>query len=156
MSDPGARRLSLAARARYALAEHGPGPLLALLGVVADIVAGVALHFGALNLRTHLEFSVLIAGVISWASIKAIQRNIEVPAVRRTALLLMSLTFSQLVLGAGSFLNLMTPGTLAVFPIAHTMMALAVFVSALVLAVLTYRRIKPEDAELSHGGVAVA
>lgn len=156
MSNSGARRLSRAARARYALAEHGPRPLLALAGVVADIAAGVALHFGAFNLRTHLEFSVLIAGVICWASIQAIQRNMEVPAVRRTALLLMSFTFSQLLLGAGSYLNLMTPGALTLFPIAHLVMALAVFVSALLLAILIYRRMKPEDAELSQAGVAIA
>ena len=156
MSNPGARRLSTAARARYALAEHGPGPLLALIGVVADIVAGVALHFGAFNLRTHLEFSVLIAGIVSWASIQAIQRNMNVPAVRRTALFLMSFTFSQLLLGIGSYLNLMAPGALALFPIAHAVVALAVFISALLLAILVYRRVKPEDAELAHGGVAIA
>lgn len=148
--------MSFASRVRYGLAEHGPGPLLALLGIVADMIAGVAVHIGALNLRTHLEFSVLITGIVSWASIKAFQRNMQVPSVRRAALLLMSFTFSQLLLGLGSYMNLLAFGGLAWFPIAHTVVAIAVFGSALALAIFTYRRIKPEDAELAHGGVAIA
>jgi len=49
MDNPSAPRLSVAARVRYGLAEHGPGPLLALAAILMDGGAGVALqHFGVL------------------------------------------------------------------------------------------------------------
>jgi heme A synthase len=156
MENSSARRLSVAARARYGLAEHGPAPLLALAAILVDGAAGTALHYGTLPFRTHLQISVVVAVVVTWASIQAIRRNFDSPAVRRMALLLLSLTFSQLLLGVGSYMNLLVAGTLEWFPIAHTVMGIAVLGSSVGLAAVVYRRVRPEDAELAHGGVAIA
>ncbi|MGA7240221.1 MAG: hypothetical protein WBY44_31345 [Bryobacteraceae bacterium] len=156
MNNPSARRLSVRARARYGLAEHGPGPTLALAAILTDGVAGVALHYEAIPFRTHLEISVVTAAIVSWVSIQAFRRNLDAPPVRRAALLLLSLTFSQLLLGVGSYMNLLVPDTLEWFPIAHSVMALGVLGSAIALAAAVYRRVRPEDAELAHGGVAIA
>jgi hypothetical protein len=156
MDTPSATRLSVAARARYGLAEHGPAPLLALAAILVDGATGAALHYGALPFRTHLQISVAVAALVTWASIQSIRRNFDSPAVRRIALLLLSLTFSQLLLGVGSYMNLLVAGTLEWFPIAHTVMGIAVLVSSIALAATVYRRVRPEDAELAHGGVAIA
>jgi heme A synthase len=156
MDNPSARRLGLAARARYGLAEHGPAPLFALMAILADGAAGVALHFGAISLALHRDFSLFSAALVVWASIQAIRRNMDAPPVRRTALLLLSLTFSQLLLGVGSYMNLLAAGTLEWFLVAHAVMAVAVFAAAAVLAISVYRRVRPEDAELSNAGVAIA
>jgi hypothetical protein len=156
MGNPSARRLSVAARVRYGLAEHGPWPLLALAAIIVDGAAGTAVHYGTLPFRTHLALSVFTASVVSLASIQAIRRNLDAPAVRRAALLLLSLTFSQLLLGVGSYMNLLVAGTLEWFPIAHTVMGIAVFGSGVALVALVYRRMRPEDRELVHGGVAIA
>lgn len=156
MSNPSARRLSIAARARYGLAEHGPGPLLALAAILADGAAGAALHYEAIPFRTHLELSIVTMAVVTWAGIQAIRRNLDALPVRRAALLLLSLTFSQLLLGVGSYMNLLVAGTLEWFPVAHTVMGIGVLASAIALAAAVYRRVRPEDAELAHGGVAIA
>jgi hypothetical protein len=156
MENPSAPRLSVAARARYGLAEHGSGPLLALAAILTDGAAGVALHYGVIPFRAHLALSVVVAGIVTWASIQAIRRNLDVPAVRRAALLLLSLTFSQLLLGVGSYMNYLVPGTLEWFPVAHAVMGFAVFVAAIALAVTVYRRLHPEDVEMARGGVAIA
>jgi heme A synthase len=156
MDNPSARRLGLAARARYGLAEHGPAPLFALIAILADGAAGVALHFAMISLPLHRDFSLFSAALTVWACIQAIRRNMDAPAVRRTALLLLSLTFSQLLLGVGSYMNLLAAGTLEWFPVAHAVMAVAVFASAVVLTISVYRRVRPEDAELSNAGVAIA
>jgi hypothetical protein len=76
--------------------------------------------------------------------------------VRRAAMLLLSLTFSELLLGVGSYMNLLVAGTLEWFAIAHAVMGIALFGSAVTLAAVLYRRVRPEDAEMAHGGVAIA
>ena len=156
MENPSAPRLSVAARARYGLAEHGSGPLLALAAILIDGTAGLALHYGVIPFRTHLALSVITMAIITWASIRSIRRNLDVPPVRRAALLLISLTFSQLLLGVGSYMNFLVPETLAWFPVAHTVMGIAVLGAAIALAVTVYRRLHPEDAELARGGVVIA
>jgi hypothetical protein len=156
MRNPSARRLSVAARARYGLAEHGPGPLLALAAIVVDGAAGAALHYDAIPFRTHLELSVVTVALIAWVGVQAIRRNLDAKPVRRAALLLLSLTFSQLLLGVGSYMNLLVPGTLEWFPIAHMVIGIGVLASAIALASAVYRRVRPEDAELALGGVAIA
>jgi hypothetical protein len=156
MNNPSARRFSLAARARYGVAAHGPGPVLALAAILGDGVAGAALHYDAIPFRTHLELSVVTMCIITWVSTQAIRRNLDARPVRRAALLLLSLTFSQLLLGVGSYMNLLVPDTLYWFPVAHTVMGIGMLASAIALAAAVYRRLRPEDAELAHGGVAIA
>lgn len=156
MDNPSPPKLSVASRARYGLAEHGSGPLLALAAILTDGAAGAALHYGVIPFRTHLALSVVVAAIVTWAGIQAIRRHLDVPPVRRAALLLLSLTFSQLLLGVGSYMNFLVPETLAWFPVAHTVMGIAVLGAAIALAVTAYRRLHPEDAELARGGVAIA
>ncbi len=153
MQKPLARFL---VRARYGLAEHGPAPLLAFLFLLADGAFGVALHFGAVAFRVHGTFSVLAAAVAVWAGVISILHNLDSPPVRRAALLLISLTFSQILLGVGSYMNLLAAGTLQWFPIAHAVMAVAALGASIALAAAVYGRIRPEDAELARGGVAIA
>ncbi len=156
MRNPSARRLSPAARVRYGLAEHGPAPLLAVLAIVADAALGAAVHYGALAFRTHLQFSLVVAAVCLWAGVQAVRRNLDAPKVRRAAMLMLSLTFSEMLLGVGSYMNLLVAGTLEWFPIGHIVLGIASLGSAVALAAMVYRRVRPEDAELAHGGVAIA
>jgi heme A synthase len=156
MDNPSAPKLSVAARARSGLAEHGSGPLLALAAILTDSAAGVALHYGVIPFRAHLALSVVTLAIVTWASIQTIRRNLDVPAVRRAAMVLLSLMFSQLLLGVGSYMNFLVPGTLEWFPVAHTAMGIALLGAAIALAVTVYRRLHPEDAELARGGVAIA
>jgi heme A synthase len=129
---------------------------LALAAILTDGAAGVALHYEAIPFRTHLELSIVTMAIVTWAAVQAIRRNLDAPPVRRAALLLLSLTFSQLLLGVGSYMNLLAPETLEWFPVAHVAMGVGVLASAVALAAVVYRRVHLEDAELAHGGVAIA
>ena len=101
-------------------------------------------------------FQLVTAAIVTWTGVQAIRRNLDAPAVRRAAMLLLSLTFSELLLGVGSYMNLLVAGTLEWFAIAHALMGIALFGSAVRLATVVYRRMRPEDVELAHGGVAIA
>jgi hypothetical protein len=53
-------------------------------------------------------------------------------------------------------MNLLTAGTLEWLTVAHAAMGVLTFGASVALVVLVYRQIRPEDAELAHGGVAIA
>jgi heme A synthase len=91
-----------------------------------------------------------------WAGLQAFLRNMQTAAVRRAALLLLSLTFSQLLLGTGAYMNLLTAGSLPWFTVAHAIMGVLTFGASVTLAVLVYRQIRPEDLEMALGGVVIA
>ena len=150
------RRFSAAARVRYGLAEHGVAPLLALVALLAQSALGAAVSYGRASLGVHLAGACVATGLVLWAGVQAFLRNMQTAAVRRAALLLLSLTFSQLLLGAGAYMNLLTAGTLEWLTVAHAAMGVLTFGASVALVVLVYRQIRPEDAELAHGGVAIA
>jgi hypothetical protein len=156
MSNSSARKLSFAARVRYGASEHGAGPLIALVLILANGASGVALHYEMLPFRAHLIFSLLTTLVIALVSIQAIRRNLDRKPVRRIAMMLLSLTLSDALLGVGSYMNLLVPGTIDWFPVAHAVMGIAVFGAAIALAATVYARVRPADAELAHGGIAIA
>jgi hypothetical protein len=156
MQNPSARQLSGMARARYGVAEYGPAPLLALAALLLDGAAGAAFHYGLIPFRVHLQLSVVTAAIVTWAGIQSIRRNLDTPSIRRAALLLLSLTFSELLLGVGSYMNFLVADTLVWFPLAHAVMGIATLGAAVFLAGAVYYRVRPEDAELAHAGVAIA
>jgi len=156
MNSSQPRRLSVAARVRYGLAEHGPAPLLASAALLAQGALGVAVSYGHAGFGVHLAGACVTTGVVLWAGGQAFLRNMQTAGVRRAALFLVSLTFSQLLLGAGAYMNLFMAGTLEWFTVAHAAMGVATLGASVTLAVLVYRQIRPEDLEMAHGGVVIA
>ncbi len=150
------RRFSVAARLRYGLAEHGPAPLLAAAALFTQSAIGVAVSYSKASFAPHFAGACVATGLVLWAGIQAFLRNMQTAAVRRTAMLLVSLTFSQLLLGMGAYMNLLAAGTLQWLTIAHAVMGAVTVGASITLAALVYRQVRPEDAELAQGGVVIA
>jgi hypothetical protein len=156
MNNSQPRRFSVAARVRYGLAEHGPAPMLAAAALFAQSAVGVAVSYGKASFAPHFAGACIAAALVLWAGVQAFLRNMQIAAVRRAALLLISFTFSQLLLGTGAYMNLLSGGTLQWLTVAHAVMGPVTFAASVTLAVLVYRQIRPEDADLAHGGVVIA
>jgi heme A synthase len=156
MNNSQPRRFSAAARVRYGLAEHGPAPALAAAGLFTQSLIGVAVSYGRAGMGAHFTGACVATGLVLWAGLQAFMRNMPIALIRRAALLLLSLTFSQLMLGAGAYMNLLTAGKLEWLTVTHAVMGIATFVASLTLAALVYRQVRPEDAELVRGGVVIA
>ena len=156
MNNSQPRRFSAAARVRYGLAEHGPAPTLAAAGLLAQSAIGIAVSYGRAGMGAHLTGACVATGLVLWAGLQAFIRNIQIAAIRRAALVLLSLTFSQLLLGTGAYMNLLTAGTLQWLTVTHAVMGVLTFGTSLTLAALVYRQVRPEDAELAQGGVVIA
>lgn len=149
-------RFSVAARVRYGLAEHGPAPLLAAAALLTQSTIGAAVSYGRANFGAHLAGACVATGLVLWAGGQAFLRNMQTAGVRRAALWLVSLTFSQLLLGAGAYMNLLAAGAIEWLTLAHAVMGVVTFGASVTMAVLVYRQIRPEDAELAQGGVVIA
>jgi heme A synthase len=149
-------------RLRYAIAEHGPAPLFAAAALFAQGVLGGAVHAGKVGVMAHAGCAIAAIGLVIWAGVQTMFRDIGVPELRRSAMLLLSLTFSQLLLGMGAFMyhagasSPQPDPRLAWFTVAHSICGSLTLAAAVILAVLVYGRMRPEDAELAHGGVAIA
>lgn len=156
MNNSQPRRFSVAARVRYGLAEHGSAPILAAAALLAQSTVGLAVSYGKTSFAPHFAGACIATGLVLWASIQAFLRNMQTAGVRRAALLLISLTFSQLLLGMGAYMNLLASGTLAWFTVAHAVVGAVTFAASVILAILVYRQVRVEDAELAHGGVVIA
>jgi heme A synthase len=129
---------------------------MAAVALLLQSAIGAAVGYGRASFGAHLAGACVAVGLVLWAGVQAFLRNLQTAAVRRAALLLLSLTFSQLLLGTGAYMNLLAAGTLQWFTVAHAVMGALTFGVSVALAVLVYRQIRPEDAELAHGGVVIA
>jgi len=130
--------------------------MLAAAALFAQGAIGIAVSFGKTSFAPHIAGACVATGLVVWAGIQAFLRNMQTAAVRRAALLPISLTFSQLLLGMGAYMNLLAAGTLQWLTVAHGVMGAVTFGASVTLAVLVYRQVRPEDAELAHGGVVIA
>jgi heme A synthase len=117
---------------------------------------GIAVSFGKASFAPHFAGACVATGLVLWAGIQAFLRNMQTAAVRRAALWLVSLTFSQLLLGMGAYMNLLAAGTLQWLTVAHAVMGAVAFGASVAMAALVYRQVRPEDAELAQGGVVIA
>ena len=148
-------RTSAAARLRYGIAEFGPMPLIAVLILISQALLGVAVRYNYVGVIAHMGGAALSVIIVVWAGIQSLMRHWEFPAIRRAAMLMVSCTFSQMLLGIGSYWSRLNGG-LEWFPALHAVAGLGAVIAAGILANRIYRRVHPEDEAMARGGIAIA
>lgn len=149
-------------RVRYGLSAHGPLPLFAVVAAGAQGALGAAVRYRAVDVIPHMAGAVVATIVIMLAAGQALVHHMQQPPIRRAALLLLSLTFSQVLLGLMAYMSRLVAfaqqpiSLVAWFPALHAWTGSLVFGAAIRMALLVFRQLHPEDAELAHGGVAIA
>jgi heme A synthase len=142
-------------------ATRGPAPAIAVTALVAQAVLGATVRHGISGPLPHIGGAALATVLVMWAALQVLNRHMENPRLRRAAMLLLSLTFSQVFLGLGSYLANAagTPGegpVLAWFAAAHVVVGLTTIGFAVMLMVLVYGDARLAEADAALGGVAVA
>jgi heme A synthase len=109
--------------------------LLALL--LVQIALGAAVRYGVIGLAAHLGGALIATIFVMWAALSTLMNNMDNPARRRPAMLLLSLTFSQIFLGIASYMarvvyvNAPQPMPILVgFTVAHVAFGALVFGAA--------------------------
>jgi hypothetical protein len=149
-------------RARYGLTEHGPVPLFAVAALLLQGALGAAVRHDVADTIPHVAGAIITTGIVMWAGAQALINHIKERPIRRSAMLLLSLTFSQVLLGMAAYMSRLAASAqqasaaLAWFPALHAWVGSLTLGAAVRMALLVYRQMHPEDAELAHGGVAIA
>ncbi len=139
-----------------------PAPLIAAAALFAQGVLGAAVRHGMAPVMPHLVGAAVATVLVMWAGLSTLMHHMENAPLRRSAMVLLSLTFSQVFLGIGAYMAMAaTAGAsqllslMVWFTVAHVAVGSLAFGAAVVLATISGQT-DPMEAELAHGGVVVA
>ncbi|HXM67808.1 MAG TPA: COX15/CtaA family protein [Candidatus Acidoferrum sp.] len=118
------------------------------------ILGGMFRHHG-MSWWPHVLNAVIVSFVLSWTAIRAISVYSNVDAVRRPAIIMLSLLIAQLCLGFTAFLTRVAWGTSAVQPelpmvaatVAHVAVGALLLATTVVLAIQVWRHVPVAFAE---------
>ena len=136
--------------------------VLAAAAIFLQTVLGAAVRHGVIGPIPHVAGAVLATGLVMWASFPILIAHMENPTLRRPAMLLLSITFSQVFLGIGAWMsrlaNLNTPQPMpmmVLFTVAHVAVGSLAFGAAIALAD-ALRQYAPASPSMSREGMAAA
>lgn len=118
-----------------------PVPVAAAVALFAQTILGAAVRHGVVGLAPHVAGAVVATGLVMWAALPVLVHDMDKMALRRPALLLLSVTFSQVFLGMAAWMarvaNLDAPQPMpmmVLFTVAHVAVGSLAFGAALALA----------------------
>jgi len=139
-----------------------PIPHIAAVALFSQAILGAAVRHGVIGPIPHVAGAVVATGFVMWASFPVLISHMENPTLRRPAMLLLSITFSQVFLGIGAWMsrlaNLDAPQPMpmmVLFTVAHVAVGCLAFGAALALA-SSLRHYAPAPASLPREGMATA
>ena len=136
---------------------HGPS-LICAAALFAQTILGAAVRYGVVAPVAHIVGALLATILVMWAGLSILMRHMDNPKLRRPAMLLLSITFSQVFLGIGALMARVAyadapqPMPMVVwFTVAHVAVGSLALGAAVALAMLA----RP-DAFQVHGGMVTA
>lgn len=123
--------------------------LLTIAVLYVQLVLGAMFRHHGMSWWPHVLNSVVVSFVITWTAVRALTQYAKIEAVRRPAVLLLSLLIGQLCLGFAAFLTRVSWGKDAVQPelpmivttVAHVAVGSLVLATAVVLAIQVWRHV---------------
>jgi cytochrome c oxidase assembly protein subunit 15 len=132
--------------------------LLCTAGLFAQTVLGAAVRYRVVLPVAHIVGAMLATILVMWAGLSILMQNMDNPRLRRPAMLLLSIAFSQVFLGIAAYMARIVyadapqPMPLMVlFTVAHVAVGSLAVGAAVALAMLA----RP-DAFRVHGGMVTA
>lgn len=143
-------------------ALRSPAPLVAAVALFAQTILGAAVRYGVVLPVAHIVGAAVATILVMWAGLSILMQHMENPTLRRPAMLLLSITFSQVFLGIGAYMARIAyaaapqPVPMMVwFSVAHVAVGSLAFGAAVALAMIVYRHPRNE-AVLAQGGIVIA
>ena len=132
--------------------------VICTVALFTQTILGAGVRYGVIDPAAHIAGAVLATILVMWAGLSLLMRHMENPMLRRPALLLLSLTFSQVFLGIGAYMagvayaDAPQPMPMMVlFTVAHVAVGSLALGASVALAMLA----RP-DAFRVHGGMVTA
>jgi heme a synthase len=123
--------------------------LLSMFVLYVQLVLGAMFRHHGLSWWPHVANAVVVSFVLAWTAIRALTAYPQIEAVRRPAVLLVSLLIAQLCLGFTAFLTRVMWGRDAVQPelpmvistVAHVAVGALLLATAVILAIQVWRHV---------------
>jgi heme a synthase len=133
-------------------------PTIAAIGLLAQTILGAAARHGLVGPIPHVAGAIVATVLVMWAALPVLISHMDEARLRRPAMRLLSVVFSQVFLGIGAwmsriaYLDAPQPMPLMVlFTVAHVAVGSLAFGAAIALAVLA-----PPSQVAKREGMAVA
>jgi len=123
--------------------------LLSIFLLYVQLILGGMFRHHGMSWWPHVVHAVLVAFVLSWTAIRAISVYSDIEAVRRPAILMLSLLITQLCLGFTAFLTRVAWGRNAVQPelpmvaatVAHVAVGALLLATTVILSIQVWRHV---------------
>jgi cytochrome c oxidase assembly protein subunit 15 len=123
--------------------------LLSIFLLYVQLILGGMFRHHGMSWWSHVVHAVLVAFVLSWTAIRAISVYSDIDAVRRPAILMLSLLITQLCLGFTAFLTRVAWGRNAVQPelpmvaatVAHVAVGALLLATTVILSIQVWRHV---------------
>jgi heme a synthase len=132
--------------------------LICTVALFVQTTLGAGVRYGVLAPVAHIAGAVLSTILVMWAGLSILMQNMDNPKLRRPAMLLLSITFSQVFLGIGSLMARVAYADapqpmpmMVLFTVAHVAVGSLAVGASVALAMLA----RP-DAFQVHGGMVTA
>ena len=123
--------------------------LLSIFVLYVQLILGAMFRHHGLSWWPHVAHAVVVSFVLAWTSVRALSVYSHIEAVRRPAILMLSLVIAQLCLGFTAFLTRVAWGRDAVQPefpmvistVAHVAVGALLLATAVILAIQIWRHV---------------
>jgi cytochrome c oxidase assembly protein subunit 15 len=78
--------------------------VICTVALFTQTILGAGVRYGVIDPTAHIAGAVLATIMVMWAGLSILMRHMENPRLRRPAMLLLSITFSQVFLGIGAYM----------------------------------------------------
>jgi heme a synthase len=123
--------------------------LLSIFVLYVQLILGAMFRHHGLSWWPHVAHAVVVSFVLAWTAVRALSVYSNIEAVRRPAILMLSLVIAQLCLGFAAFLTRVAWGRDAVQPefpmvistVAHVAVGALLLATAVILAIQVWRHV---------------
>jgi heme a synthase len=123
--------------------------LLSIFVLYVQLILGAMFRHKGLSWWPHVVHAGVVTVVLSWTAIRALTQYARIPAVKKPAVIMLSLMITQLCLGFAAFLTRVTWGHDALQPelpmvastVAHVAVGALLLATTMVLAVQVWRHV---------------
>ena len=129
--------------------------LLSIFVLYVQLVLGGMFRHHGMTWWPHVAHAVVVAVVLTWTAVRAITVHAKIEAIRKPAIILLSLLITQLCLGFAAFLTRVAWGRDSVQPelpmvastVAHVAVGALLLATTVVLAIQVWRHVPVAFAE---------
>jgi cytochrome c oxidase assembly protein subunit 15 len=141
---------------------HSPAPLVAAVAVYAQTILGAGVRYNVVLPIAHIAGAAVATVLVMWAGLSILMQHMENARLRRPAMALLTITFSQVFLGIGAYMARIAyagaPQPMPVmvwFTVAHVAVGSLALGAAVALAMIVYRHPRSQ-AVPANGGIVIA